>query len=225
MKQYPFETTITHKKVKNGRIRIGPDSRVYVTVPHGADAEDLIDSRMNWIKKKIAELDRLASEYGAGEDGTFIYNGMMWHPVYSDKTPVSFSWPDVLYPSVETLKKAVVKELKADIGKRLDHYSGKMGVEYGRISVRNQKTRWGSCSGKGNLNFNIRAMALAENTRNYLVVHELAHRLEMNHSPAFWKTVSMYYPGYREAEKELKAYWILTGRSRIWNALLNSGDR
>lgn len=215
MNNYHFETLITHKNIRNARIRVGLDSKVYVTVPHGVDAEGLINSRIDWIEKKINEIDRLVSEYGEC-GGTFVYNGMMWDPVLSEKDPLSFDWPNLVYPSIENLKRAVVNELKNDLRKRLDYYSVKMGVEYGRVSIRNQKTRWGSCSGKGNLNFNIRAMALTEKTRDYLVVHELTHLIEMNHSPAFWNTVSMFYPGYREAEKELKAYWILTGRSKLW---------
>ncbi|ADN35331.1 protein of unknown function DUF45 [Methanolacinia petrolearia DSM 11571] len=223
MKQYPFEIIINHREVSSSRIRISPDCRVYVTAPRGADIEALIDSKIEWIMKKIGELDRLASEYQTG-DGSFIYNGRMWHPVFSESRPVTFSWPDIHYPSVEKLRKAVSQELKEDIIHRLDHYSKKMDVEYSRVSIRNQRTRWGSCSGKGNLNFNIRSMALPENIRDYLVVHELSHRIEMNHSPAFWKKVSEYYPGFRQAEKELKAYWIIIARSRIWGSLLGSKD-
>lgn len=220
MEPYPFKTRITHKDVKNSRIRISPDCTVHVTAPHGADAKALIDSRKDWIQKKIRELNHLASVYETS-DGSFMYNGKMWHPVFSESAPVSFSWPDIYYPSVKELKKSITKSLRKDISERLDYYSEMMGVDYGKVAVRNQRTRWGSCSGKGNLNFNIRAMALPETVRNYLVIHELAHRTEMNHSPSFWNNVSRYYPGYREAEKELKACWIVVGRCRIWNALLD----
>lgn len=223
MKQYPFEIIVNRSNVVNSRIRISPDCRVYVTAPYGADVEGLIDSRSDWIIRKISELDRLVSEYETG-DGTFLFNGRMWHPVFSESGPVNFSWPDVHYPSVEKLRKTVSEGLKEDMICRLDRYSEKMGVDYSRISIRNQKSRWGSCSGKGNLNFNIRAMALPETTRDYLAVHELSHRIEMNHSSAFWKKVSEYYPEYRHAEKDLKAYWVLIGRNRIWSTLLGSQD-
>jgi predicted metal-dependent hydrolase len=224
MKQYPFEVVINHKNVRNCRIRIAPDCRVHVTVPPGTDVGSLINLRTDWILRKIGELNRLVSEYET-QDGTFIYNGKMWHPVFLESHSVSFRWPDICYPSVEKLRKAVSEKLREDISFRLDHYSKKMGVDYGRISIRNQKTRWGSCSGKGNLNFNIRAMALPETTRDYLVIHELVHRIEMNHSAAFWKKVSEYYPGYHDAEKELKAYWVVISRSRIWDALLDNQCR
>ena len=79
-----------------------------------------------------------------------------------------------------------------------------MGVSYGRITVREQKTRWGSCSAKGNLNFNWKLILMPEGILDYLVVHELAHRMEMNHSPAFWRVVEREIPDYRERRMWLK---------------------
>ena len=78
-----------------------------------------------------------------------------------------------------------------------------MGVSYGRIAVRVQKTRWGSCSGAGNLNFNALLMLAPENVREYVVVHELCHRKHMDHSTAFWAEVARVYPGYRAAKSWL----------------------
>ena len=71
------------------------------------------------------------------------------------------------------------------------------------ITIRNQKRRWGSCSSKGNLNFNYRLHYLPQELMDYVVVHELAHRLEMNHSARFWNIVGQYDPKYREHQKQL----------------------
>lgn len=83
-------------------------------------------------------------------------------------------------------------------------YAQKMSVTYGRITIREQKTRWGSCSSKGNLNFNWKLVLLAPELLDYVVVHELAHRREMNHSKNFWKIVEAELPDYRERRRRLK---------------------
>lgn len=88
--------------------------------------------------------------------------------------------------------------------KRVAAYAARMDVSYGRISVKNQKTRWGSCSSKGNLNFNYRLYFLPREWMDYVVVHELAHRVHMNHSPAFWALVETYCPAYKTCRAELK---------------------
>ncbi len=81
-----------------------------------------------------------------------------------------------------------------------------MNTDYGRIAIRDQATRWGSCSGKGNLNFNWRLVLLPEDLVDYVVVHELAHRFFMNHSKAFWSVVEKEIPDYRSRRKRLREY-------------------
>ena len=79
-----------------------------------------------------------------------------------------------------------------------------MGVSYGRITIRSQHTRWGSCSAKGNLNFNCLLMLTPPEILDYVVVHELCHRKEMNHSARFWAEVARVIPGYEASKNWLK---------------------
>ena len=87
---------------------------------------------------------------------------------------------------------------------KVRHFASEMGVSYGRITIRSQRTRWGSCSPKGNLNFNCLLMLAPEEVQDYVVIHELCHRKEMNHSPKFWTEVEKICPNYRVHRKWLK---------------------
>lgn len=92
------------------------------------------------------------------------------------------------------------------IPERVSYYAEKIGVNYGRITIRNQKSRWGSCSGKGNLNFNCLLMLMPPEIVDYVVVHELCHRKELNHSPMFWAEVSKIIPDYKNHIAWLKEH-------------------
>lgn len=83
-------------------------------------------------------------------------------------------------------------------------YAERMQVSYKRITIRDQKTRWGSCSAAGNLNFNWRLVMAPGEVLDYVVIHELAHRIEMNHSAAFWRIVEEEMPDYRKYRNWLK---------------------
>ena len=95
---------------------------------------------------------------------------------------------------------------KQVIPEKVAYYARLMGVTYGRISIRKQKTRWGSCSREGNLNFNCLLMMTPPEVLDYVVVHELSHRLEMNHSARFWAQVEKVIPDYRKPRKWLKEH-------------------
>ena len=110
--------------------------------------------------------------------------------------------------NIRTITDIELKELlvqaKRVIPDRVKYYAPLVGVEYGRITIRNQRTRWGSCSAKGNLNFNVALMRVPLEVLDYVVVHELCHRLEMNHSSRFWDNVEKVIPEYKTYKKWLR---------------------
>lgn len=105
--------------------------------------------------------------------------------------------------SKEELQELATQAMKL-IPQKVHYYAQIIGVTYGRITIRNQRTRWGSCSGKGNLNFNCLLLLMPEEVLDYVVVHELCHRKEMNHSARFWEEVEKILPDYRQRRKWLK---------------------
>ena len=91
-----------------------------------------------------------------------------------------------------------------EIPPRVERYAHIIGVTYGRITIRNQTSVWGSCTAKGNLNFNCLLRKMPSDVVDYVIVHELCHRRQMNHSALFWAEVAKYCPNYQEERKWLR---------------------
>lgn len=90
------------------------------------------------------------------------------------------------------------------VEERIKHFNNLYKLKFNKISIKNQKTRWGSCSSKNNLNFNYKIALLPQQLSDYIIVHELCHLGEFNHSPKFWNLVSKSIPDYLAIKKELK---------------------
>ena len=98
----------------------------------------------------------------------------------------------------------LINQARQALPPRVEYFAAQMKVSYGRITIRSQTGRWGSCSGVGNLNFNCLLMLAPASVRDYVIVHELAHRRHMDHSAAFWQQVAAILPDYRKEEAWLK---------------------
>ena len=165
-------------------LEVTADGRVKARVPNRtADAvvEKFVKERAGWIAEKYL-LQKARQEKQKLARGTRDYEQN---------------------PALE----ARYRELaRAVIGQRVSYFAAKMGVTYGRISIRDQKTRWGSCSGRGNLNFNWKLVLMPPEVLDYVVAHELAHRKQMNHSPLFWAEVGRVLPDYESRRRWLKEH-------------------
>ena len=96
------------------------------------------------------------------------------------------------------------KQARLLVLRRLEYFNAFYGFDHGRVSIRNQRTRWGSCSSKCNLNFNYKIAFLPDHQADYIIVHELCHVGEFNHSPGFWDLVCQTIPNHRAIRRELR---------------------
>lgn len=158
-------------------LEIKPDGTLLIRVPYSVSDEQVnkfVEKHKKWIESKQEKMKMKAREADNAEKLTF-----------SD------------------IQKLADKALKY-IPERVDFYAPIVGVTYGRITIKNQKTRWGSCSSKGNLNFNCLLMLTPAGVIDSVVVHELCHRIEMNHSKKFYDEVYRVYPKYDRWNRWLK---------------------
>ena len=207
---------IRRRPVKYARIEVRPTGEVVVTAPHGFDVEGLVERHRGWLEGKLAEIEGLREVAESG----FPINGEFYQVIRGRRAKVHTRFKTiVLSPSREEVISCLKRLLRKELLLLVEEYRGKMGVKPGTVYIRHQKSRWGSCSPKGNLNFNVRLVAIPPSLREYVVVHELAHLKYMNHSKAFWELVGRFYPDYRNARKELKKWWSIIELNPYWRWL------
>jgi predicted metal-dependent hydrolase len=166
------------KRSKNIKILVYTSGKIVLTKPSYISlqkAYDFLESRKKWIESTLSK--------------------------YNIKFPINFEEVKIKeekhYKQYRYKAKQIITERVAEINKYYNY-------KYGRISVRNQRTRWGSCSREGNLNFNYRLIFLEQEAFDYIICHELCHLKEFNHSPKFWLLVAKVCPDYKYWRKKLK---------------------
>lgn len=179
---YELSYTLIRSSRKSCSISIDPDGQITVRVPASASDKDihslLIEKRI-WIVTKYLETLK-----------------------QKESRPAS----TLTDAQRAALEKRYIAAAKDYFPKRAAYFVQFTGGSYNRITIRDQKTRWGSCSARGTLSFNWRLMLAPPAILDYVVVHELCHLTYMNHSAAFWSKVESVYPDYRTARKWLKAH-------------------
>ncbi|KND51039.1 MAG: putative metal-dependent hydrolase [Parcubacteria bacterium C7867-007] len=189
--------TVTHEiresaRAKHLRIDVFPDGRVLLTKPIRMPlhiAEAFLKQRTAWILQtkeafiaRTKKIEQKRRKLGIAE------------PILLPKPRMG----SAAYKQAVAIARAISTE-------RLSHFNEHYKFTYGSISIRNQKTRWGSCSAAGNLSFNYRIAYLPPAQQDYLVVHELCHTKEHNHSPKFWSLVGETIPEYKRLRSVLKS--------------------
>ncbi len=165
------------KRARRMRLAVYCDGSVVVTTPH--DLRETVAER--FIREKTE----------------WLFSKLSFFKQFEGKPVARYSHEDYLKYKESAL--ALVKE-------KAERLAGVHGHQYNRISIKNQKTCWGSCSRKANLNFNYKLMFLSDKVQDYIIAHELCHLKEFNHSKRFWRLVASMFPDYQEIKTELRKH-------------------
>lgn len=202
------------KKAKYLRLQIKNRGELEVVLPRGfqiTDAEKFIYKKSNWIKKHLHQNSQPRSKFSLlGRDIKVTQNYDLFikkHKIKFSKNGLIITSPSGSKFSTEEMFENWLRKLaKKSLTERIYKIANGAGFKIGKITIRGQKTRWGSCSTSGNLSFNYNLLRLRKEVIDYVIVHELCHSKEMNHSKKFWKLVEEFCPEYKKLRKELKDY-------------------
>ena len=134
----------------------------------------------------------------------FVAQHEGWLNSHLEKARLREAQRQALPPFTPEELKALARQAAETLPGIVDQYAAALGVRYGRIAIRCQKSKWGSCSAQGNLSFNCLLMACPREALEYVAAHEVCHLKEMNHSPRFWRLVEQLLPDYVPRRQWLK---------------------
>lgn len=213
-----LEYTLIQTGRKNVEIRVVPPGNVRVFAPataHLRELDQLVRERLPWIEQSRQQLKDYEARRPAPRvlrDGTALplegrYITLRLRPgaqgvcLVGEELVAGEAPPEALF---EQVRRWYIERAIERFRQRMEHYQALIGRAPGRVTLREQKTKWGSCSSARNINFNWKLIMAPPQALDYVVVHELCHLYEFNHSPRFWSLVERYQPEYALWKKWLK---------------------
>lgn len=193
-------------------LRIRPDGTLRVTVPHGgsrAEAQRFAEQHRPWIERERARL-RTECPPATWQDGTSVLLRGVEQPVQLSPDGASATYGDRTVRISSDVRTAIEIDLRAlaraELVPRLEALAKAHDVTIERVMIRNQRSRWGSCSPLGAIALNFRLVQMPSEVRDYVLIHELMHRRQQNHSRRFWRLVETACPHFRDAERWLERH-------------------
>ncbi len=208
----------TSKRVRRLRLVSDIDGVVAIVPPDYSteELESFVSAKRDWIIKTSLHYRKLKERCGTLEPGTIYFLGSKYRfHIVKDRQPsavVSEAMKVITFHVVDRrmYKHEVQEWYRAQTGtriaQRLPAIADRLGLKYNRVLIKSQKSRWASCSKKGNLNFNLLLAAAPPEVIDYVIIHELMHLVELDHSPRFWQLVKEADPEYKKHKQWLTSY-------------------
>ncbi len=206
---------VRHARARRYLLRLRPDGVARVTIPRGgtlAEARQFVERNLVWLEAQFLRLQAHPRHPLRWQPGSEIW-------IRGQLTRIEWMAPGQLRiggeifttkPDEADVRPAIERQLRrkaaSELPPRVLEFAARHGLSVQRITVRNQKSRWGSCSRRGTISLNWHLIQTPELVCDYIILHELAHLRQMNHSEKFWQEVGRLCPNYREAERWLKEH-------------------
>lgn len=211
--EVPYE--LSRRRVRYPRLEFKTGKLVVVLPRNVKDEMPLLERRASWIVEKFTQIEqsirRIADE--VKPDGLIIF-GKVYHADRNGKVRVETGHASVEFNLDEKKKmmRILRKLLRTEINRLVQEYSKKFNAKPNKVFVRTQKTKWASCSTKGNLSFNLKLVHLPPRLVRYVVCHEVLHLREKKHTKTFWEFVKREFKNFKQLEKDLLDYWFFVQR-------------
>lgn len=212
-----IECEIIYKKVKRITLKVDYTLKVKVICPKHYSKQEIslfISQKEKWIQKQIAYFKKLNyKEIVLQSDEILVFGSpykYIYTPELTGKTQFNHE-SKIIYTANLLLQKNICSEWYQKLAslfltQRVQILAQKYNLSFHKVTIRNQKTRWGSCSSNKNISLNWKLIKMPLWVIDYVILHELAHTIHLNHAPEFWKLVEKICPYYKSAEEWLKQY-------------------
>lgn len=203
----------------------GTEVHVYAPAAYGRTAAgqkaiaDFISSKRRWIDRKLSEYKESADTMPGIKDFSAYYlDGKRIESIYDDSKSISYRNGRMHIPAAlkdnraaltTALKKFYTKTAKKRLAEKLDSVSARLALPYSGSRITNAKSKWGSCTADKKISLGWRLIILPEACQYYVIIHELCHTVQLNHSEKFWTLVGKNCADYKKLRKQLKSYAFL----------------
>lgn len=209
--KYKFD--IIYSKRKSISITVSTDNRITVRCPFGVSevrVQKFLAEKSDWIDKIVKKNEcklNINSDVLSFEK---IYVGGVKYPLITGSRKSEFAGDGVFVKSLKDIKKLYIASFSENFIFRVAEVANSTGFKFLSVKVRDYKSRWGCCDSKNNLSFNYKLFMLPDYIVYYVIIHELSHTVQHNHSEKFWRLVEKFVPNYRKLKKELRCFDFIT---------------
>lgn len=208
-----YNVEVVFSKRKSLSITVSAENKITLRCPLGYSrerAERFLNEKSGWIEKVVLRNEKKLSNNSEIVSYEKIYVNGVKLPLFTDCTKRAITAEGVFVKYIKDIRKLFVDSFAQAFVLRVEEISQITGLNFNRIDIKSYKSRWGCCDVSNNLAFNYKLFMLPDYIQYYIVIHELCHTVQHNHSEKFWRLVERFIPDYKKVKKDLRGYDFLT---------------